>query len=204
MSDSGDLGRPKRTYLAPASVTIGIESDLVDLPKIPLSMSAIVSFEGDASDGAIVRLLQPALLEIRAALRRDPGALMSLTPRQLEELIAAAYDSAGFDQVILTPRSGDFGRDVIATKNGWGSVRIIDQVKAYKAEHRVTANDVRALLGVLHGDRSATKGVVTTTSEFAPGIATDPFIAPFMPYRLELINGKNLVDRLRALSTKAG
>ena len=49
-----------------------------------------------------------------------------------EELIAAAFDRSGYDEVILTPRSGDHGRDVIAIKKGIGTVRIIDSVKAYK------------------------------------------------------------------------
>jgi len=46
-----------------------------------------------------------------------------------EEIIAGAYKKAGFDEVTLTPRSGDLGRDVIAIKKGLGSVRVIDQVK---------------------------------------------------------------------------
>ena len=51
----------------------------------------------------------------------------------------------------LTPRSGDYGRDVIATSKTKlvGVVRIIDQVKRYTPPNEVTANDVRAMLGVL-------------------------------------------------------
>ena len=59
----------------------------------------------------------------------------------------------------LTPRSGDHGRDVIAIKKGLGSIRVIDQVKAYKPGHRVTAKDVQALIGVLQGD-GASKGLL--------------------------------------------
>jgi restriction system protein len=60
---------------------------------------------------------------------------------------------AGFDEVTLTPRSGDLGRDVIAVKRGLGTVRVIDQVKAYGPSHLVTADDVRALLGVLRATK---------------------------------------------------
>jgi restriction system protein len=98
--------------------------------------------------------------------------------------------------VTLTPRSGDFGRDVIAVKRG---LRVIDQVKAYSPENLVTADDVRALIGVLHGD-GASKGFLTTTSDFAPRLRTDPLILPFMPSRLELIDGKALITRLDALA----
>jgi restriction system protein len=76
-------------------------------------------------------------------------------------MVAGAYDRVGFDKVILTPRSGDLRRDVIAIKYGLGTVRVIDQVKAYGPGHLVTADDVRALLGVLDAD-GASKGFLTT------------------------------------------
>lgn len=152
-------------------------------------------------EGSHIKLIAPAWKALNAALLRDPDALFHLNSRQLEELVAASYDQAGFDEVILTPRSGDFGRDVIASKGGWGSIRIIDQVKAFSREHLVDANDVRALLGVLQSDRGATKGIVTTTSDFAPRIVTDPFISPFLPFRLELVNGSNLRNRILSLTS---
>ena len=69
-------------------------------------------------------------------------------------------------------------------------------MKAYRQGHLVDANDVRALLGVLSGDLNTSKGIVTTTSNFAPRLREDPFIKPFIPFRLELIDGKTLVDHL--------
>jgi restriction system protein len=104
--------------------------------------------------------------------------------------------------VILTPRSGDHGRDVIAVKRDLWTVRIIDQVKAYHPGRLVPADDVRALVGVLFSDRAATKGLVTTTWDFAPRIKDDPFIKPHIPYRLQLINGQELIERLSALAGK--
>ena len=123
-----------------------------------------------------------------------------IPPRMWEEMIAAAFDQEGYDEVTLTPRSKDRGRDVIAVKRGIGCIRIIDSVKAYKPSHLVKHDDVRALLGVLSGDPKASKGIVTTTSDFAPGIATDPLIAPFVPTRLELMNGEILKRWLTTLS----
>jgi len=139
--------------------------------------------------------------EILKRLRIDPALAFEISPRAWEELIAGAYKTAGFEEVILTPRSGDNGRDVIAVKYGLGSVRVIDQVKAYKPAHLVTADDVRALIGVLHGD-GASKGFLTTTSDFAPRLKDDPLITPFIPARLELINGIQLMARLEELSKK--
>lgn len=108
---------------------------------------------------------------------------------------------AGFEEVTLTPRSGDLGRDVIAVKRGIATVRVIDQVKAYKPSLLVTAKDVRALMGVLQTD-GASKGFVTTTSDFAPRVRSDPLISPLIPSRLELIDGKTLLMRLGELARK--
>ena len=50
----------------------------------------------------------------------------------------------------------------------------------------MTANDVRAMAGVLDTQRNVSKGFVTTTSEFAPRIAEEPGLTALMPHRLEL------------------
>ena len=118
-----------------------------------------------------------------------------------EEIVAGAYHKAGFDEVTLTPRSGDYGRDIIAVKRGLGTIRIIDQVKAYNLNHLVTADDVRALLGVLEGEK-ASKGFLTTTSDFAPRLREDVLIKRFIPDRIELINGNMLLARLRELAMR--
>ena len=114
-----------------------------------------------------------------------------MDPRQFEELMAAAYEECGY-QVTLTPRSGDHGRDLIAVKRGFGAIKVLNQVKRYKPNHVVSADDARALLGVLVGDPAASKGVLTTTSSFAPRILDDPAIGNAVPTRLQLINGQEL------------
>jgi len=150
-------------------------------------------------EGRLITEITLPWLEIIQILRRDPAAAYKISPRKWEEIIAGAYKKAGFDEVILTPSSGDYGRDIIAVKRGLGTIRIIDQVKAYKPGHLVTADDVRALMGVLQGG-GASKGFLTTTSDFAPRLREDPLIMPFMPARLELINGRMLLDRLKELA----
>ena len=150
-------------------------------------------------EGRLIEAVTLPWFEIIERLEKDPDLVHKMPARLWEEIVAGAYKKAGFDEVILTPRSGDYGRDVIAIKKGLGSIRVIDQVKAYKPGHLVTANDVRALFGVLQGD-GASKGFVTTTSDFAPRIKKDPFLVSFMPSRLELINGKMLLKRLQELA----
>jgi len=154
-----------------------------------LLVQSIVQPCTDTSEGTLIRALCIPWRMIVNSLKNDWQKAFQISSRQWEEMIAAAFDQAGYDEVILTPRSGDHGRDVIAIKKGVGSIRIIDSVKAYKPGHLVRYDDVRALAGVLLGDQGASKGIVTTTSAFAPGIVNDPFLQPLMPYRLELMDG---------------
>jgi restriction system protein len=162
----------------------------------PFAFGSVIQVEGKVDDGAVIKLIKPIYTKIIAEIKNDHNFIYSINPRIWEEIIAASYDNAGFDEVILTPSSGDFGRDVIAIKKGFGSIRFIDQMKAFNPSHVVTANDVRALLGVLQADQNATKAIFTTTSTFAPMIEHDKLIQPFLPYRLELIDKAKLIEKL--------
>jgi restriction system protein len=132
-------------------------------------------------------------------LKTDPSIAFQLPWEKWEEIIAGAYKKSGWEEVILTPRSADLGRDVIATKKGIGTVRVIEQVKAYTPPRLVTANDVRALVGVLELDGAA-KGFLSTTSDFAPKISTDALLKKVIPSRIQLINGTELFARLEELA----
>jgi restriction system protein len=176
-----------------------VETTIKPLPEILIQAAIIVP--GDkVTDGVVIEAVAPAWFEILKQLERDPEFLYSFskTPRKFEELIAGAYEQDGYE-VILTPPSSDKGRDVIASKPGFVSVRFIDQAKAYTPNHRVTANDVRAMIGVLTLEQNVSKGIVTTTSQFAPGIEKDENIKRLVPFRLELRDGKRLRDWLLAL-----
>jgi restriction system protein len=165
-----------------------------------LLVQAIVEPYGKTNEGDLVRAMVIPWRVIVNHLAKDWTMAFEIPPRTWEELIAAGFEQAGYDEVILTPRSGDHGRDVVAVRRGVGCVRIIGSVKAYAPHRLVKHDDVRALAGVLHGDHSATKGVITTTSDFAPGIVTDPYLAPLMPFRLELMNGQRLCEWLNSLT----
>jgi restriction system protein len=151
-------------------------------------------------EGVLIEAVTIPWLDIVALLAKDPKVAFEIPPEKWEEIIAGAYHRAQWDEVTLTPRSGDRGRDVIAVKKGVGAVRVIDQVKAFKPPHLVGYNDVRALMGVIDAD-SASKGFLTTTTDFAPKLRTDPLIKKYMPGRLQLINGEILLDRLKRLGS---
>jgi restriction system protein len=182
-------------------VTTSLDAKLTVVSSANLLMKTVIIPGASASEGRLIEAVAIPWFDIIALIRKDSSIAYQISPDKWEEIVAGAYKRSGFDEVVLTPRSGDYGRDVIAVKKGIGHVRIIDQVKAYKPGHLVTANDVRALMGVLQSD-GASKGFLTTTSDFAPKIKDDPLITPFIPARLELINGKGLFKRLEELSNK--
>jgi restriction system protein len=133
-------------------------------------------------------------------MRRDPNFMYEIPPERFEELIAGAYDLAGY-KTVLTPRSGDLGRDVIATRSDGVTVRILDQAKRYGPGQEVSYEAIRALLFVLDADH-ASKGFLTTTAAFPPNLMKDRLIAPLIGSRLELVPGTELVARLDGLSSK--
>ena len=156
---------------------------------------AIVVPHSTVTEGTVVRVAVPAWRSLIELLQFDFEVLSTVPPRKLEEIVAAAYDRVGFDRVVLTPRSGDHGRDVIAEKDGWGTVRVIVQVKAYDAKNLV-ADEVRSLIGTYFMEPNATKAAPATTSGFAPRLKDAPNIAPLLGRDLLLLNGKQLVERL--------
>lgn len=173
-------------------------------PEILLQAQLVVRGPKTA-EGFLVRAAAFPWLEIADHLRREPDFLFQFAqnPNRFEEFIAGCYERAGFDEVILTPQRNDKGRDVIAIKRGFGSLRFLEQVKAYSPGHLVTHNDVRAMQGTLMGDPRASKGIITTTSDFQPGILKPGSeFAPFMPHRLELKNGAATLEWIESIRSE--
>jgi restriction system protein len=164
-----------------------------------LSVHAIIQPFGANEDGELIKALSIPWKAVIRELKGDWNLSYQISPRTWEGIIAAAFDHAGYDEVILTPASGDHGRDVIAIKNGVGAIKIIGSVKINKPGNLVRYDDIRSLAGVLLGDPQASKGILTTTSDFPPNISSDPFLSPLMPYRLELMNGQQLKTWLESL-----
>lgn len=164
-----------------------------------LTIGTLIIPDRPVSEGLLIRSYGNLWLTIAKQLGDDWSIAFQITPEKWEEIIAGAFSVAGYS-VVLTPRSGDLGRDVIATKDGVGSIRILGSVKAYKPGHLVTRAHVQEMLGVVSVDPKATKGIITTTSDFAPKLLSDPNLAAIIPYRLELMNGQNLQKWLRELA----
>lgn len=128
----------------------------------------------------------------------DPESLYEFAknPRAFEEFIAESYVRAGYS-VELTPRSGDGGVDIIAELPGHGAIRILEQTKAYSNHRKIKADEVRAALGTLAVNPSASKVIITTTSTFAPNVFKE--FSSLTPTRLELRDGGKLIEWLETL-----
>ena len=123
-------------------------------------------------DFAPITLLNRAL--------KDPQAMHSFSSRQFEDFVAQLADGLGFEDVAVTPRSGDEGRDVLAAKRVHGiPILFAFECKRFAPTRAVGVSFARALLGVVtHGDTRANVGVLVTTSRFTRGarrfILTEP------------------------------
>jgi DnaJ-domain-containing protein 1 len=132
---------------------------------------------------------------------RDPEAMRRLGAREFEGFVATLVEQLGFDDVILTPRSGDEGRDILATKRIHGiSILCAFECKKWAPNRLIGPEVARALLGTItHSSTRVAKGVLVTTSHFTPSarrfILTEP-----------TLDGKDfdgIVDWLREYGSKA-
>jgi restriction system protein len=182
---------PNIDEYAPFQGGVPVKGTLWWAPGLPeISVKALLEFGDKSQEGVLVEAVTVPWYEIIDILRRDPDAAYVIDPFKWEHILAGAYERAGFDEVILTPRSGDRGRDVIATKHGVGSIRIVDQMKAYAPD------------GVLGLYPNVSKAVLTTTSDFSRGVLDDPEIRRFVPHRLELKPRDVLLPWLESLAVK--
>jgi restriction system protein len=81
--------------------------------------------------------------------------------------LAARCDTA---KSLLTKRSGDKGRDVIATKSDLLSVRYFDKVNAYAPGKPVKLEQVHSMRDMLSAQPNVSKGIITAMPHFAPGV----------------------------------
>ena len=164
-----------------------------------LLRTALVQFGERTEEGKLITAPTATWFEVSKQLKMDPSFRFEFCrkPTAFEEFLAGAYRLDGWDEVTLTPRSGDKGRDIIAVTTGMAAIRVLDQAKAHGVSNPVGQNDVRAILGVLDLDRNASEGVITTTADFAPGIASE--FEAIMPYRLETRNGQEFLEWLKGI-----
>jgi Restriction endonuclease/AAA domain len=118
----------------------------------------------------IIKLVAPQIIttndDLIMKLKRAPGDLFKITPRQFEEVIADLLTDMGMD-VELTPATRDGGKDILAyMKTEIGKFLCLVEAKQYDKRRPVGVSLVRSLFGTLV-DHQATSGMLVTTSRFA-------------------------------------
>jgi hypothetical protein len=73
-------------------------------------LKALLVIGDPTREGRLIEAEAPAWFAILKRIQSAPQTSYDIDPRTWEETIAGAYTQAGFDEVILTPRSGRQGR----------------------------------------------------------------------------------------------
>ena len=116
--------------------------------------------------------------------------LKSLPPSGFERLCQRLLREAGFEQVVVTGRSGDGGIDGngVLALNAFVSFRVLFQCKRY--EGSVGPGHVRDFRGAMQG--RADKGIVLTTGTFSADARREAVRDGVPP--IELVDGEKLIQ----------
>jgi len=184
-----------------AGATLGAVTAIAQSSKIiVLAHGALLIPEAKVPEGILVKTYADVWLQLARELGNDWTKAFNLSDREWEEMLAGAFKRDKFDEVILTPRSGDHGRDVIAFRKPMvGSIRILASMKAYSPSNTVPRSHVDEMLGVLTREPGGTKALIATTSDFAPDLFAAPGLKQLVHGKVELMNGAKLQQWLKEL-----
>ena len=121
--------------------------------------------------------------------------LLSLPPAGFERLCQRLLREAGFEQVVVTGKSGDGGIDGhgILALNSFVSFRVLFQCKRYAGS--VNPSHVRDFRGAMQG--RADKGLILTTGSFSADARREASRDGAPP--IELVDGEKLIELLSSL-----
>jgi restriction system protein len=121
--------------------------------------------------------------------------ILALSPSGFERLCQRLLREAGFENVIVTGRSGDGGLDGIGLLqvNPFVSFKILFQCKRYQGT--VNPSQVRDFRGAMAG--RADKGIILTTGTFTP--AAQEEAVRDGASQVELVDGEKLLDMFEKL-----
>jgi hypothetical protein len=160
----------------------------------------IVTLGQRVDRGRMVVATTPSWQALRKEVLKD-WSLLKHFPRwhrNFEEFVAGGYFTSRWSDVILSPRSHDGGFDIAARKRGR---QILDEAKAYKASLRVGHQTVRAALGLLVEHDDVDQVRVTTTSRFAPMVASE--FVRLIPDKLVLRDQRQLLRWLSSIGRRS-
>jgi restriction system protein len=121
--------------------------------------------------------------------------LQSVPPSGFERLCQRLLRESGFEQVVVTGRSGDGGIDGqgLLQLNPFVSFKVLFQCKRYAGT--VGASQIRDFRGAMMG--RADKGIIMTTGTFTADAQKEALRDGVPP--IELVNGEKLLDMFESL-----
>jgi hypothetical protein len=145
--------------LRPAEFRRVLSGDIYKLPAFPAD-----------PEPELIKIVQPTIVSASAAmvekLKKQPDGILSLGPRQFEELITELLRDMGWD-VELTPATRDGGKDILAyLKTDVGKMLCLVEAKRYRKDRKIGVELVRTLYGTLC-DYQANSAMMVTTSTFS-------------------------------------
>ena len=117
--------------------------------------------------------------------------LLAIDPTEFEALIVELLVALGFDDVTMTPASGDSGIDVRGTLVVGDVIRTRMAVQVKRWKRNVQAPTVQQVRGSLGTHE---QGLIITTSDFSKGAQEEAERANAVP--VALMNGEQLVRLL--------
>ncbi len=77
------------------------------LPPVPILVKTIIRPYRKSAEGTLIKSVAVPWKLIARLLEKDPRLAYQISPEKWEEMVAAAFDQDGYDEVTLTPRSGE-------------------------------------------------------------------------------------------------
>lgn len=155
-------------------------------------VSTELIFTGSAKSIVVVSNVSDELLR---RLAEYPDDRFSIDPRIFEETVAELLSRMGYD-VVLTPRSGDKGRDVIAAlATPTAPVLMLVECKRYARDRKVGPEPISRVWSRIFDDK-ANMAMVVTTSSFTP-VAKE--FANARGYQLSLQDGDKYISWIRSV-----
>lgn len=197
---------------AKAITVIALEKELIETEGVTpeATMGAIIYSDISSNSDSVFEKVGPGLFALKSkqgssspivfvdkqnkkAVNELKQILLSIDPYQFEYLIADLLQKIGFENVVVTKRSGDKGIDVIAnlTVGGITNVKTVIQAKRYKDGNKVDGKVITQLRGSAAVDQ---RGLVITTSDFTKDAVEESKALNKMP--VSLINGEKLLNLL--------
>lgn len=158
-------------------------------------VSDSITSESDEAIGEMIAPNDTSVGDDSSYRKKLLAILRSLPPSGFERLCQRLLRESGFEQVVVTGRTGDGGIDGqgILQVNPFVSFKVLFQCKRY--EGSVSVSQVRDFRGAMMG--RADKGIILTTGTFTSDAQKEAVRDGVPP--IELVHGEKLLDMFENL-----